>query len=139
MYDITKFIKKHEIYYPTALLEIKNGHKRSHWMWYIFPQLKDLGYSSTSKYYGLEGKKEVLEYMNNSYLKNNMLEICEELYKLDENIEDIFEYPDYLKLNSSMTLFEYSFPNEKIFSKIINKFYKGKRDEKSLNILNNQY
>lgn len=68
--------------------------------------------------------------MNNSYLKNNMLEICEELYKLDENIEDIFEYPDYLKLNSSMTLFEYSFPNEKIFSKIINKFYKGKRDEK---------
>lgn len=139
MYDITKFIKKHEIYYPTALLEIKNGHKRSHWMWYIFPQLKDLGYSSTSKYYGLEGKKEVLEYMNNLYLKNNMLEICEELYKLDENIEDIFEYPDYLKLNSSMTLFEYSFPNEKIFSKIINKFYKGKRDEKSLNILNNQH
>lgn len=139
MYDITKFIKKHEIYYPTALLEIKNGHKRNHWMWYIFPQLKDLGYSSTSKYYGLEGKKEVLEYMNNSYLKNNMLEICEELYKLDENIEDIFEYPDYLKLNSSMTLFEYSFPNEKIFSKIINKFYKGKRDEKSLNILNNQH
>ena len=135
MYDITKFIKKHEIYYPTALLEIKNGQKRSHWMWYIFPQLKDLGYSSTSKYYGLEEKKEVLEYMNNSYLKNNMLEICEELYKLDENIEDIFEYPDYLKLNSSMTLFEYSFPNEKIFSKIINKFYKGKRDEKSLNIL----
>ena len=139
MYDITKFIKKHEIYYPTALLEIKNGHKRSHWMWYIFPQLKDLGYSSTSKYYGKKKKKEVLEYMNNSYLKNNMLEICEELYKLDENIEDIFEYPDYLKLNSSMTLFEYSFPNEKIFSKIINKFYKGKRDEKSLNILNNQH
>ena len=136
---ISKFIKKHEIYYPIALLEIKSGHKRSHWMWYIFPQLKDLGHSSTSKYYGLEGKKEVLEYMNNSYLKNYMLEICEELYKLDENIEDIFEYPDYLKLNSSMTLFEYSFPNEKIFSKIINKFYKGKRDEKSLNILNNQH
>lgn len=139
MYYISKFIKKHEIYYPIALLEIKSGHKRSHWMWYIFPQLKDLGHSSTSKYYGLEGKKEVLEYMNNSYLKNNMLEICEELYKLNENIEDIFEYPDYLKLNSSMTLFEYSFPNEKIFSKIINKFYKGKRDEKSLNILNNQH
>ena len=135
MYDITKFIKKHEIYYPTALLEIKNGHKRSHWMWYIFPQLKDLGYSSTSKYYGLEGKKEVLEYMNNSYLKNNMLEICEELYKLDENIEDIFEYPDYLKLNSCMTLFEYAFPEEKIFSKVIDKFYNGKRDNLTLDIL----
>ena len=55
---ISKFIKKHEIYYPIALLEIKSGHKRSHWMWYIFPQLKDLGHSSTSKYYGLEGKKK---------------------------------------------------------------------------------
>ena len=137
MYDITKFIKKHEIYYPTALLEIKNGHKRRHWMWYIFPQLKGLGYSSKSEYYGLTGVEEVKQYMNNDYLKNNMYKICEELLKLDDNIDNIFGYPDNLKLKSSMTLFEYAIPDSLIFKEIIDKFYNGNRDEKTLEILKN--
>ena len=135
MYNIDRFVEMHKEYYETALQEIKNGNKRSHWMWYIFPQLKELGRSSTSEYYGIENIDEVKEYMENDYLKNNMLEICNELLKQDEDIRYIMGYPDYLKLNSCMTLFEYVFPKEKVFSKVIDKFYKGKRDNMTLNIL----
>ena len=135
MYDIDKFIKMQELYYEVALSEIKDGYKRTHWIWYIFPQLKGLGQSYNSEYYGLYSVDEVIEYMNNPYLRNNMIEICNELYKLDDSIENIFGYPDYLKLNSCMTLFEYSIPEEKIFGKIIDKFYNGKRDRVTLEML----
>ena len=135
MYDIDRFIKMHELYYEIALSEIKDGYKRTHWIWYIFPQLKGLGQSYNSEYYGFDGVDEVIEYMRNPYLRNNMIEICNELYKLDDSIENIFGYPDYLKLNSCMTLFEYSIPEEKIFGKIIDKFYNGKRDRVTLEML----
>ena len=121
--DIERFVEMHELYYPLALAEIKTGHKRSHWMWYIFPQLRGLGHSSKSYYYGFENIDEVKDYLNNEYLKNNTLEICNELYKLDDEIDNIFEYPDNLKLNSSMTLFELACTEEKIFGKIIDKFF----------------
>ena len=65
-YDIDRFVEMHELYYPIALAEIKDGHKRSHWMWYIFPQLKGLGHSQKSEYYGLSNIEEVKEYMNNA-------------------------------------------------------------------------
>lgn len=135
MYNINRFVDMHKLNYEVALQEIKNGYKRSHWMWYIFPQLKDLGRSSTSEFYGIENIDEVKEYMENDYLKNNMLEICNELLKQEGDIKYIMGYPDYLKLNSCMTLFEYVFPKEKVFSKIIDKFYKGKRDDITLGIL----
>lgn len=135
MYDIDRFIKMQELYYEVALSEIKDGYKRTHWIWYIFPQLKGLGQSYNSEYYGLDSVDEVIEYMNNPYLRNNMIEICNELYKLDDSIENIFGYPDYLKLNSCMTLFEYSISEEKIFGKIIDKFYNGKRDRVTLEML----
>lgn len=135
MYNIDRFVEMHKNYYEIALQEIKNGYKRSHWVWYIFPQLKELGSSSISKFYGLDGIEETKEYMSNSYLKSNMLEICTELLKQNEDIKYIMGFPDYLKLNSCMTLFEYAFPEEKIFSKVIDKFYNSKRDEKTLDIL----
>ncbi len=135
MYDIDRFIKMQELYYEIALSEIKDGYKRTHWIWYIFPQLKGLGQSYNSEYYGLDSVDEVIEYMRNPYLRNNMIEICNELYKLDDSIENIFGYPDYLKLNSCMTLFEYSIQGEKIFGKIIDKFYNGKRDSVTLEML----
>lgn len=135
MYDIDRFIKMQELYYEVALSEIKDGNKRTHWIWYIFPQLKGLGQSYNSEYYGIDGVDEVIEYMKNPYLRSNMIEICNELYKLDDSIENIFGYPDYLKLNSCMTLFEYSIPEEKIFGKIIDKFYNGRRDNVTLEML----
>ena len=132
---LNRFLEAQKYSYETALEEIKKGKKMSHWMWYIFPQLKDLGRSSTSEFYGIENIDEVKEYMKNDYLKNNMLEICNALLKQDEDIRYIMGYPDYLKLNSCMTLFEYAFPEEKIFSKVTDKFYNGKRDNLTLDIL----
>ncbi len=134
-YNTDRFVEMHELYYSVALTEIKDGHKRSHWMWYIFPQLKGLGHSSKSEYYGLSCVEEIKEYMGNEYLKKNTLEICNELLKLNDDIDNIFGYPDNLKLKSSMTLFEYSFPNEKVFKNILDKFYDGERDELTISML----
>lgn len=137
-YNTDRFVEMHDLYYPVALAEIKDGYKRSHWMWYIFPQLKGLGHSAKSEYYGLSCSEEVKEYMSNKYLRNNTLEICSELLKLDADIDNIFGYPDNLKLKSSMTLFEYALPEEKVFKSIIDKFYNGERDELTLELLNNK-
>ena len=94
-YNIDRFVQMHKMYYPDALKEIKNGYKMTHWMWYIFPQLKGLGHSYKAEYYGLDGVEEAIEYMKNEYLKNNMLEICSELIKVDDDVKYIFGYPDF--------------------------------------------
>jgi uncharacterized protein (DUF1810 family) len=136
MNNLNRFIEAQEKDYELAILEIKSGYKRSHWMWYIFPQLSDLGYSSIAKYYGIKDIEEAKAYLNNDYLRNNLINISNELYKLNNSIENILGYPDYLKLNSCMTLFNYVDPSINIFNDIINKFYDGKKDEITLNILN---
>lgn len=134
-YDIDRFVKMHELYFETALNEIKSGKKRSHWMWYIFPQLRGLGYSSTSQYYGLSGIEETQAYWKNQYLKNNMIEILVELIQLNDTPDNIFGYPDNMKLQSSMTLFALSIKNESVFQDILDKFYEGKRDTRTLELL----
>ena len=134
-YYLKRFIDAHEKNYQKALQEIKAGRKLSHWMWYIFPQLSVLGRSSTAKYYGISGESEAKAFINNEILRNHLLEIAEELYKLDDDIFYIFGYPDYLKLKSCMTLFDYIDPTISIFSKILNKFYNGERDQVTLKVL----
>lgn len=134
-YNLKRFIEAQELDYEIALLEIKNGRKRSHWMWYIFPQLADLGYSSTAKYYGISNLEEARAYIENSILKSHLIEISEELYKLNDNISNILGYPDDLKLNSSMTLFKKANPEIKIFGDVIEKFYNGKEDQATIDLL----
>ena len=135
-YNIERFIKIQKEDYAMALKEIKNGRKRNHWMWYIFPQLKGLGTSAMAKYYGLENLEEAKEYYNNDYLRKNLLEITNALLSLDNtNIESILGYPDNLKLLSCMTLFEIVDKNEKIFSQILDKYYNGKRDTNTINLI----
>ena len=132
--SVERFIDKQEMYYDIALNEIKNGKKVSHWMWYIFPQLKELGRSYTSKYYGIEDLLEAKEYLQNDLLREHLIEITKELLKQDKDIENILGFPDNLKLNSSMTLF-YLVSNEEIFKKVIDKFYEGNFDELTKNII----
>ena len=136
-YNLDRFINAQERDYQVALQEIKNGYKRSHWMWYIFPQLVDLGYSTTAKFYGIKNKDEAIAYLKNEYLKNNLIEISKVLYELDDNISNILGYPDDLKLKSCMTLFNYVDPTIEIFSKIIDKFYNGEKDLNTIKILEN--
>lgn len=134
-YDLQRFHKAQNFDYPVALGEIKNGCKESHWMWYIFPQLKELGYSSTAKYYGLT-KDEAKAYINDEILKFRLMEISQVLLELKSNdATEIFGYPDDLKLKSSMTLFSEIAPEIEVFDKVLEKFFSGKKDNKTLELL----
>ena len=136
MNELDRFIKAQERDYEIALEEIKRGKKRSHWIWYIFPQLKDLGFSSNAKYYGIKDYEEAKAYLNNDLLRNRLIEISTEVYKLSGDIFDILGSPDDKKLQSCMTLFNYVDPSINIFQKVLDKFYNGEKDSKTLDLLN---
>ena len=134
-YDLQRFHKAQKFDYPVALGEIKNGRKGSHWMWYIFPQLKELGYSSTAKYYGLT-KDEAKAYINDEILKSRLIEISQALLELiSNNATEILGYPDDLKLKSCMTLFSEIVPEVEVFDQVLQKFFSGKKDDKTLKLL----
>ena len=135
MADINRFIEPHTKAYKTALEEIKRGHKETHWIWYIFPQLVGLGYSSTANYYGIEDLNEATDYLNHPILGKDLIEITEELYKQTNHIDDIFPYPDNLKVKSCMTLFELVDESPDIFANVLEKFYDGARDDRTLELL----
>lgn len=135
MNSIDKFIKAQEKDYEVALSEIKSGKKRSHWIWYIFPQLSSLGFSSTAKYYGIKDLEEAKEYLENDILKSHLEEITNELLMLPSNdILSIVGFPDNLKINSSMTLF-YLASNNELYKKVIDKYYNSKMDENTIKLL----
>lgn len=136
MYDLQRFLKAQERDYETALQEICNGRKVSHWIWYIFPQVKGLGFSSTSEYYGIEDLDEAKAYLGNYTLKERLLEISAALLDLEtNNAREVMGSPDHLKLKSSMTLFAMAEPNIPIFKQVIDKYYDGVMDEKTMKIL----
>ena len=104
--NLERFIKAQESEFKTALAEIKSGHKRSCWMWYIFPQLRGLGTSSMAHVYGIAGLDEARAYLSHPILSARLIEISEALLMLKKkNPEDIFGHTDTMKLRSSMTLF----------------------------------
>lgn len=135
MYDLDRFVKAQEKMYDIALNEIKNGKKISHFMWYIFPQLKGLGYSDISNYYGISGLDEAKEYLEDEILGNRLYNITLELLKIEEdNPINIFGNVDALKLKSSMTLFDIVSDDE-IFYDVLKKYYGGKKDERTIALL----
>ena len=136
MLELERFIRAQEYNYSDALQEIKNGQKTSHWMWYVFPQIKGLGQSDTAKWYAIRDLQEAKDYLNNEILSNRLKEICNVLLELDCNdAYKIFGSPDYMKLKSSMTLFEIAAPENKIFSKVLDKYFNGERDQKTIKII----
>lgn len=136
MYDLSRFLKAQERDFETALSEIKAGHKRSHWIWYIFPQVKGLGFSSTSEYYGIDGLSEAKAYMENEILRRRLITISEALLSLDSSdAGDVMGYPDDLKLRSSMTLFSEAAPEEKVFQQVLDKFFGGEKDRQTLKLI----
>ena len=122
--------------YQLALSEIRNGHKESHWIWYIFPQLKDLGYSDKAQLYGIRDLDEAKDYLQEPTLRAHLIEISEALLALPENDPlKVMGYPDDLKLRSSMTLFAAAAPDIPVFQQVLDKYYGGKGDEKTLKLL----
>jgi len=114
--------------YENALQEIKNGRKESHWIWYIFPQIQGLGHSTMAMYYEIQSKAEAVEYWNDSVLQSHMVEICQELMKLNSPIDHIMGYTANLKLHSCMTLF-WLVTNNPIFKDVLDKFFDGCLDD----------
>jgi len=134
--DLQRFIKPHNQDFQTAFGEIKRGKKTSHWMWYIFPQIKELGFSETAKYYGIESLEEATEFLLHPQLGQNLVTITSELLKLgSNNATSIFGTPDDMKLRSSMTLFSLVSPANPIFQQVLDKFFDGKKDEQTIELL----
>ena len=134
--DISRFVDVHKRSFPSALEEIKNGRKSSHWMWYIFPQMRGLGMSSMSWDYGIQSLDEAAAFLHDPYLGRSLLEICQALLELEtDNATEVFGDPDDKKLKSSMTLFSLVPDADLVFQEVLNKYYGGKRDKKTLEIL----
>ena len=132
---LTKFITAQEKDFHIALTEVKSGRKQSHWIWYIFPQIAGLGKSATSEYYAIQNLSEAKMYLENEYLHNNLLTICQALLDLEtSNAEEILGWIDAMKLKSSMTLFTLAKPEEPIFKNVLNKFFHGELDNKTVKL-----
>jgi len=136
-YNLERFIEAQQNDYTTALSEIKSGKKRSHWMWYIFPQVLGLGFTSVSMQYGIKDLNEATAYLSNEILGKRLIEISNELLALDiDDANKIFGRTDSMKLRSSMTLFSLVPNADNVFQKVLDKFFDGKKDEKTLQLLN---
>ena len=135
-YEISRFMNAHQTDYQSALTEIKNGKKVSHRMWYIFPQLKGLGRSFTSEYYGIQDLDEAKAYLADPILGRHLIEICNALLSLDTNdATEVMGRPDDRKLKSSMTLFDAATESSDVFRLVLEKYYNGKKDYRTLEML----
>jgi uncharacterized protein (DUF1810 family) len=133
---LNRFLKAQQTDYSIALSEIKSGKKQSHWMWYIFPQIQGLGFTETSKFYAIKDLNEAKEFLNDPVLGKRLIDICNELLKLETNdARRVFGTPDDIKLRSSMTLFSSVRDADTVFQKVLDKFFDGKKDQKTLQII----
>lgn len=134
-YNLNRFIEAQNRDYDIALAEIRAGKKASHWMWYIFPQLKGLGRSSTSEYYGLSGIKEAQAYLSDPILKARLIEITDAVIAhKDKSAEEIFGGIDAKKLRSCMTLFSTAAPDIPVFEAVLEQFFHGVPDRNTLRL-----
>lgn len=134
-FELSRFINAQETIYNRVLAELKRGDKQSHWMWYIFPQLDGLAQSTKSKYYAIKSKEEALAYLDHPILGSRLLECANIVHEIEgKTASEIFGYPDDLKLKSSMTLFSVVASNS-VFLDIINKYFEGEKDIKTLQLL----
>ena len=135
-YNLGRYIRAQKKDFEIAYKEVSNGKKLSHWMWYIFPQIIGLGRTGISVEYAIKSLDEAKAYMENPYLRENIIKICEALLSLStKDPYQVLGSPDDMKLRSSMTLFSLAVPKEEIFQKVLDKYYYGKPDERTIEIL----
>ena len=135
-FGLVRFVHAQAGIYEQVLLELTCGEKRSHWMWYIFPQIDGLGYSATAKQYAIKHIEEAREYLNHPVLGKRLLECAEIVLDLEgRSASEVFGSPDDAKLRSSMTLFAYISESDSVFTLVLNKFFTGHRDSKTIDLL----
>ena len=136
MSDLSRFVTAQQRSYSTALSEIRSGRKYSHWMWYIFPQIAGLGFSSTAQFYAISSLQEAKDFLADPYLGANLLEISAALLaNPSDDPRYVMGYPDDLKLCSCMTLFREAGPQYPVFQQVLDKFYNGYPDERTLALI----
>lgn len=130
------FIQAQNTIYPSVIKELTEGHKRTHWMWFIFPQVKGLGHSTMSRRFAIESLEQAKEYLQHDVLGARLIE-CAELLLLhpDKSALDIFGSPDNLKLQSSLTLFAFAAGNKCVFEQLLSQFYEGSYDINTIRML----
>ena len=134
--SLDRFLEAQKTDYADALEEIKAGAKRSHWIWYIFPQIRGLARSSLSAYYGIRDLYEAKRYLENETLRRHLLEISEALLSLDSSdARAVMGAPDDEKLRSSMTLFALADPEILVFQKVLDKFFGGEMDQRTVEMV----
>jgi len=136
---LERFTNAQATSYASALAEIKNGKKRTHWMWFIFPQIQGLGNSEFARHYAIKDVSEAEDYLQHPVLGKRLVEISNALLKLPGNdAYTIFGSPDNMKLHSSMTLFSLAGNTNPVFEEVLEKFYDSIKDPKTLQIISRQ-
>ncbi|MEW6039183.1 MAG: DUF1810 domain-containing protein [Pseudomonadota bacterium] len=135
-FDLHRFLAAQANDYEDAIAELRAGRKRTHWMWYVFPQLRGLGFSPTSQFYAIGSAEEARAYLGHEVLGMRLRECLSVLNGLEtDSAEDVFGRVDAAKLRSSLTLFEAVTVEKAPFARALEKFFGGKRDDRSLAIL----
>jgi uncharacterized protein (DUF1810 family) len=135
-YQLSRFVQAQQADFDRALAEIRKGRKRTHWMWYIFPQLDGLAFSETSKYYAIKGLDEARAYLAHPVLGPRLLQCAEAALGVDgRSAREIFGSPDDLKLRSCATLFACVSPPDSVFDRLLAQYYGGEPDCKTLRLL----
>ena len=135
-HDLARFVQAQERVFEAVLGEIRSGHKQSHWMWYVFPQLAGLGFSPTSVRYSIRSRDEAEAYLRHPVLGPRLVECAESLLRVEgSSAREILGSPDDLKLRSSATLFASVSAPGSVFERLLDRFFGGMRDERTLQLL----
>lgn len=135
-FDLERFVSAQAPVYATALGELRSGRKRTHWIWFIFPQIAGLGRSSTSMHYAIRSLDEARAYLGHPVLGPRLIECAQALLAVQgRSAAEIFAYPDDLKLCSSMTLFEKAAQPGSVFGRVLDRYFEGRRDDLTLRLL----
>ena len=133
LFDLTRFVDAQKTHYDQALEEVRSGRKRTHWMWFIFPQVAGLGASYTSAFYAIRSRAEAEAYLRHPVLGARLQECVNALLALDGlSASQIFGSPDDVKLRSSATLFASVTPAGSVFEQLIDKYFDGELDERTI-------
>ena len=134
--DLTRFLEAQRETYATALSELRRGRKQSHWMWFIFPQIDGLGSSPPARHYAIKSRDEARAYLQHPVLGPRLLECAEAVLAIEaRSAREIFGTPDDLKLRSSATLFAAVSPKGSMFERVLDKYFDGQPDQKTLSLL----
>ncbi len=137
-YVLNRFISAQEGVYDRVLAELRGGLKRTHWMWFVFPQINGLGHSPTTRHYAIKSLEEARHYLSHPILGARLVESAEAVLAVQgKSASDIFGYPDDMKLQSSMTLFALVAEPHSVFERVLDKYFQGKRDARTLQIVGN--